>query len=175
MENAPQVKQQKIAQESGPSAWQNPFTRGVQTAGAVSTQGPTGGPAISHGHTAAHGHTRADKGTWYATNAQGKTWKGTAPLTLAARQHYAEQGVKISSKPPGQAAQQDLSDRFGITTFTKWGDVSTTQKNPFRQEQQGLSDQFGITTYNVDGSVSTKPNNPNTLHTVAKKPWWNPW
>ena len=174
----PQVKKAEVFdQGSGPSPWESPFTRGPQTAGAVSTQGPTGGPAISHGHTSAHGHTRADKGTWYATNAQGKTWKHTAPLTLEARQHYAEQGVKISSRPPGQAAQQDLSDRFGITTFTKWGDVSTTQKNPFKQEQQGLSDKFGITTYNVDGSVSTNPNpnNPKTLHTVNKKPWWDPW
>ena len=52
-----------------------------------------------------------------------------------ARQYYKEHGVKISSRPPGQPAQQDLSDRYGITTFTQWGDVSTTQQNPFKQGQ----------------------------------------
>ena len=109
--------------------------------------------------------------TWYATNAQGQTIKGEGRLSMQARQYYGDRGYNlITSKPPGQDAQQRLSDTTGVTTFTQWGDVSTVPRdlagqkpNKIRAEQQKLSDKYNITTYNKDGSVSTIPRQQNQL------------
>lgn len=162
----------------------SPFTQGPPTVAAdpsVSVKGFQQGPP---GSTQTHPGPgtpppavtkRVHKSVWYATGPDGQTWKGEGKLSMQARQYYAEHGVKVTSRPPAQAHQQGLSDKFGITTFTKWGDVSTTQQNPFKQRQQGLSDQYGITTYNLDGSVSTKPNVSTAVHTSQQNnpgPWW---
>ena len=109
--------------------------------------------------------------TWYATNAQGNTIKGEGKLSMQARQYYGDKGYNlITSKPPGQDAQQRLSDTTGVTTYTQWGDVSTVPRdlagqkpNKIRVEQQKLSDKYNITTYNKDGSVSTVPRQQNQL------------
>ena len=109
--------------------------------------------------------------TWYATNAQGQTIKGEGKLSMQARQFYGDKGYNlITSKPPGQSDQQRLSDTTGITTYTKWGDVSTIPRdlagqkpNKIRAEQQKLSDKYNITTYNKDGSVSTVPRQQSQL------------
>ena len=107
---------------------------------------------------------RASSDTWYATGPDGKTHKGKGKLSMQARQYYAEQGVKVSSRPPGQFQQQRLSDTTGVTTYTQFGDISTTPRDLSKQpqtklriEQQKLSDKYGVTTYNKDGSVSTVP------------------
>ena len=132
---------------------------------------------------------RASHDTWYATSPDGKTTKGRGHLSLQARQYYAEQGVKVTSRPPGQKAQQKLSDTTGITTYTQWGDLSTTprdlsaqKKTKLRIEQQRLSDQYGITTYNKDGTVSTTPKQKQEQAIAIDKPqqaagildgsWW---
>lgn len=128
--------------------------------------------------------------TWYATNAQGQTIKGEGRLSMQARQFYGDKGYNlITSKPPGQDAQQRLSDTTGVTTYTKWGDVSTTPRdlagqkpNKIRAEQQKLSDKYNITTYNKDGTVSTTPRQQNQLAqdqpqqaagVIDGKWWWD--
>ena len=133
---------------------------------------------------------RAGATTWYATNAQGQTIKGEGRLSMQARQFYGDKGYNlITSKPPGQDAQQRLSDTTGVTTYTKWGDVSTTPRdlagqkpNKIRAEQQKLSDKYNITTYNKDGTVSTTPRQQNQLAqdqpqqaagVIDGKWWWD--
>ena len=117
--------------------------------------------------------------TYYATSPTGETHKIRGTISLQARQQFASQGINISSRPPGQSAQQNLSNRYGITTFTQWGDVSTQpQSGNIKREQQRLSDTYGVTTYNPDGTVSTSPNVGNMgvrLEKASKKPWVLPF
>ena len=124
----------------------------------------------------------------YATTATGDTFVIPGKLGLHARQYYASKGIQTSSRKPTSVRQQELSDQFGITTFTtlggvattpslkrqqqdlsnkfgittytKTGEVSTSPRNMAKKAQQALSDKYGITTYNKDGSVSTVPSTP---------------
>ena len=135
--------------------------------------------------TAMTGVRKAKTGatTWYATNAQGQTVKGEGKLSLQARQFYGDRGYNlITSKPPkAPLHQQRLSDETGITTYTQYGDISTTPRDlsaqtmtKTRKEQQKLSDKYGITTYNKDGSVSTIPTmqQQQEQQQQAKGSWW---
>ena len=165
----------------GTATWKNPqgqsitgtfnqWEAGIEDRWNAKAQSSTPGPyqppkvtQVAQQHTGSIAQ-RASSDTWYATGPDGKTHKGKGKLSMQARQYYAEQGVKVSSRPPGQFQQQRLSDTTGVTTYTQFGDISTTPRDltgqpqtKLRIEQQKLSDKYGVTTYNKDGSVSTVP------------------
>ena len=167
---------------TGPKGLQQPPRADTGLGGITQVAQQTGMTAVKK--------VRAGATTWYATNAQGQTIKGEGRLSMQARQFYGDKGYTlITSKPPGQFDQQRLSDTTGVTTYTKWGDVSTTPRdlagqkpNKIRAEQQKLSDKYNITTYNKDGTVSTTPRQQNQLAqdqpqqaagVIDGKWWWD--
>lgn len=90
-----------------------------------------------------------------------------------------ERNSRLRSAKKLKKAQQALSDKYGLTTYTTTGKVSTTPSigtvgfnkhvnmkkgitdrsnmSELQKAQQALSDKTGITTYDVAGNVSTTP------------------
>jgi len=153
---------------TGPKGLQQPQKSGIHTVSHTTTPAPTTTKQAGYRGT-----------TIYATQPDGHTFKIQRKLSLQDRQYYREHGVKLSTRKSSTVRkQQELSDVFGVTTFTKLGHESTTPRDlsaqkmtQARKEQQKLSNQYGITTYNKDGSVSTIPGQQQGQQ-QAKGAWW---
>ncbi len=156
---------------TGPKGLQQPQQSGIHTMSHTPTPAPTTTKQAGYRGT-----------TIYATQPDGHTFKIQRKLSLQDRQYYREHGVKLSTRKPSTVRkQQELSDVFGVTTFTTLGHESTTPRDlsaqtmtKTRKEQQKLSDKYGITTYNKDGSVSTIPREQQQQEQQqqSKGAWW---
>ena len=90
--------------------------------------------------TAKTGGKYRQKGpTVYVTSREGKITQLDYRPTLQDRQRLHEGGYKLTTKKPLKHRQQEISDLYGITTYTKTGEVATAQgPRPLKKKQQQL-------------------------------------
>ena len=93
---------------TGPKGLQQPQQSGIRTVSHTPTPAPTTTKQAGYRGT-----------TIYATQPDGHTFKIQRKLSLQDRQYYREHGVKLSTRKSSTVRkQQELSDVFGVTTFT---------------------------------------------------------